>query len=144
MRIPLALAVLLLVPSAAAAQTGRVVEETETLLYLMKLYDAESGGFKADAAAKPGLRATSAAVRAMKYLGHPFDGKGKEKPAEFVMKCYDPQTGAFADAPGGKPAAIRECLLAVMPAVPYCVDLIGGPFLTTHESVVKAFRPKSS
>ena len=44
----------------------------------------------------------------------------------------------------GKPAAIRECLLAVMPAVPYCVDLIGGPYLTTHESVVKAFRPKSS
>ena len=44
----------------------------------------------------------------------------------------------------GKPAAIRECLLAVMPAVPYCVDLIGGPYLTTHEAVVKAFRPKSS
>jgi molybdopterin adenylyltransferase len=44
----------------------------------------------------------------------------------------------------GKPAAIRECLLAVMPAVPYCVDLIGGPYLTTHENLVKAFRPKSS
>lgn len=44
----------------------------------------------------------------------------------------------------GKPAAIRECLVAVMPAVPYCVDLIGGPYLTTHENVVKAFRPKSS
>jgi molybdopterin adenylyltransferase len=44
----------------------------------------------------------------------------------------------------GKPTAIRECLLAVMPAVPYCVDLIGGPHLTTHEHVVKAFRPKSS
>ncbi|MBX9578748.1 MAG: molybdopterin adenylyltransferase [Gemmataceae bacterium] len=44
----------------------------------------------------------------------------------------------------GKPAAIRECLLAVMPAVPYCVDLIGGPFLTTHEAVVRAFRPKPS
>jgi molybdopterin adenylyltransferase len=43
----------------------------------------------------------------------------------------------------GKPAAIRECLLAVMPAVPYCVDLIGGPYLTTHENVVKAFRPKA-
>jgi molybdopterin adenylyltransferase len=43
----------------------------------------------------------------------------------------------------GKPAAIRECLLAVMPAVPYCVDLIGGPSITTHENVVKAFRPKS-
>jgi len=44
----------------------------------------------------------------------------------------------------GKPAAIRECLLAVLPAVPYCVDLIGGPYLTTHEHVVKAFRPKNS
>lgn len=43
----------------------------------------------------------------------------------------------------GKPAAIRECLMAVMPAVPYCVDLIDGPYLTTNESVVKAFRPKS-
>jgi molybdopterin adenylyltransferase len=42
----------------------------------------------------------------------------------------------------GKPAAIRECLLAVFPAVPYCVDLIGGPYLTTNDAVVKAFRPK--
>ncbi len=44
----------------------------------------------------------------------------------------------------GKPSAIRECLLAVLPAVPYCVDLIGGPYLTTNETVVKAFRPKSA
>jgi molybdopterin adenylyltransferase len=43
----------------------------------------------------------------------------------------------------GKPTAIRECLLAVMPAVPYCIDLIGGPYLTTNEAVVKAFRPKA-
>ena len=42
----------------------------------------------------------------------------------------------------GKPAAIRECLLAVFPAVPYCIDLLEGPKLTTHEDVVKAFRPK--
>lgn len=42
----------------------------------------------------------------------------------------------------GKPAAIAECLEAVFPAVPYCIDLIGGPFLTTDETVVKAFRPK--
>jgi molybdopterin adenylyltransferase len=41
----------------------------------------------------------------------------------------------------GKPAAIRECLLAVMPAIPYCVDLIGGPRLETNDAVVKAFRP---
>jgi len=42
----------------------------------------------------------------------------------------------------GKPAAIRDCLIAVMPAIPYCIDLIDGPRLETNESVVKAFRPK--
>lgn len=42
----------------------------------------------------------------------------------------------------GKPKSIRECLDAVMPAIPYCLDLIGGPFLTTDESKVKVFRPK--
>lgn len=44
----------------------------------------------------------------------------------------------------GKPKAIAQCLDAVMPAVPYCLDLIGGPYLTTHEEHVKAFRPPSS
>jgi len=43
----------------------------------------------------------------------------------------------------GKPAAIRECLIAVMPAIPYCLDLVHGPFLTTNDGVVVAFRPKS-
>ena len=42
----------------------------------------------------------------------------------------------------GKPSAIRDCLLAVFPAIPYCIDLLEGPYLTTHEAVVKAFRPK--
>jgi molybdopterin adenylyltransferase len=42
----------------------------------------------------------------------------------------------------GKPSAIRECLLAVFPAIPYCIDLLEGPYLTTNEAVVKAFRPK--
>ena len=41
----------------------------------------------------------------------------------------------------GKPAAIRECLMAVFPAVPYCIDLIGGPRLDTDSKVVVAFRP---
>ena len=43
----------------------------------------------------------------------------------------------------GKPKSIRECLDAVFPAVPYCIDLIEGPYLETHESVIKAFRPKA-
>jgi len=41
----------------------------------------------------------------------------------------------------GKPAAIRLCLEAVFPAIPYCIDLIGGPRLETREEVIKAFRP---
>lgn len=44
----------------------------------------------------------------------------------------------------GKPAAIRECLLAVFAAVPYCIDLVGGPYLTTDAAVVEAFRPKGA
>lgn len=42
----------------------------------------------------------------------------------------------------GKPKSIRECLDAVFPAVPYCIDLIHGPYLECNETVIKAFRPK--
>ncbi len=43
----------------------------------------------------------------------------------------------------GKPSAIGTCLDAVFPAVPYCVDLIGGPRLETDPAKCAAFRPKS-
>jgi molybdopterin adenylyltransferase len=44
----------------------------------------------------------------------------------------------------GKPSAIRTCLDAVFPAIPYCIDLIGGARLETNPDVCKAFRPKGS
>jgi molybdopterin adenylyltransferase len=56
----------------------------------------------------------------------------------------------------GQPKAIRETLEGVkapdgkvvvhgiFSAVPYCIDLIGGPYIETHEAVCKAFRPKSA
>lgn len=56
----------------------------------------------------------------------------------------------------GQPKAIRETLeglrdkdgtvvvAGVFAAIPYCIDLIGGPYIETHESVVSAFRPKSA
>ena len=56
----------------------------------------------------------------------------------------------------GQPKAIRETLeglkdaagasieTGIFAAVPYCVDLIGGPYLETNDAVVKAFRPKSA
>lgn len=43
----------------------------------------------------------------------------------------------------GRPKAIRENLETVFPAIPYCIDLIGGPRLETNEGAMKAFRPKS-
>lgn len=43
----------------------------------------------------------------------------------------------------GRPKAIRENLAAVFPAIPYCIDLIGGPRLETNEAAMKAFRPKA-
>jgi len=56
----------------------------------------------------------------------------------------------------GQPKSIRETLeglkdkdgkqlvAGIFAAVPYCIDLIGGPYIQTHEEVVKAFRPKSA
>ncbi len=50
----------------------------------------------------------------------------------------------------GQPKSIRETLQGlpevpgIFAAVPYCIDLIGGPYIETHETVVKAFRPKSA
>lgn len=56
----------------------------------------------------------------------------------------------------GQPKSIRETLEGVkaadgtpvvhgiFAAIPYCIDLIGGPYVETHEAVVKAFRPKSA
>jgi molybdopterin adenylyltransferase len=56
----------------------------------------------------------------------------------------------------GQPKSIRETLegfkdesgkpLAhgIFAAIPYCIDLLGGPYIDTHEAVVKAFRPKSA
>ena len=42
----------------------------------------------------------------------------------------------------GQPKAIGECLDAVFPAIPYCIDLLGGPFIETNPDRIVAFRPK--
>ena len=42
----------------------------------------------------------------------------------------------------GKPSAIRTCLDAVFPAIPYCIDLIGGDRVDTDPAVCVAFRPE--
>jgi molybdopterin adenylyltransferase len=42
----------------------------------------------------------------------------------------------------GKPKAIKQCLDAVFPAIPYCIDLLEGPFIECNEEIMPAFRPK--
>ncbi len=41
----------------------------------------------------------------------------------------------------GKPKSIRQCLDAIFPAIPYCLDLLDGPYLECNELFIKAFRP---
>ncbi|MDD5359845.1 MAG: molybdopterin adenylyltransferase [Sulfurovaceae bacterium] len=43
----------------------------------------------------------------------------------------------------GKPKSIRECLEAVFPAIPYCLDLIGAKYIEANEENIKIFRPKA-
>ncbi len=43
----------------------------------------------------------------------------------------------------GKPKSIKECLDAVFPAIPYCIDLLNGPYITANEAVIQVFRPKA-
>ncbi|MCW5911280.1 MAG: molybdopterin adenylyltransferase [Cyclobacteriaceae bacterium] len=42
----------------------------------------------------------------------------------------------------GKPKAIRQCLDAVFPAIPYCIDLLNGPYIACRPGVIKVFRPQ--
>lgn len=44
----------------------------------------------------------------------------------------------------GQPKAIRECLSAIMPAIPHCITLIGGPTLDTRPDVLPSYRPKTT
>lgn len=100
----LSFALVLLLPALASAQPT-AEQKKETVKWVTNL-QAPDGGFyvappsNTDARPVPSLRAVNGAVRALKYLGAELPNK--EKHAAFVLKCYDPKTGAFAE-PGGKP-----------------------------------------
>lgn len=73
----------------------------QTIAYVEKLQDS-SGGFRpAAGSTKPTLRATSAAVRTLHYLG--ATTPNKEACVKFVESCFDADSGGFTDVPGGKP-----------------------------------------
>jgi prenyltransferase beta subunit len=105
-------------PGLAEAPDGKA-----TIAYLRKLQTKE-GGFVADAGkTNPSLRATSSALRALKYFG----GEAPDRAAagRFVESCFDKETGGFADAPGGKPDVPTTAVGAMalvelhLPTAPY-------------------------
>ena len=55
-----------------------------------------------------------------------------------------PKGGSLIVNLPGSPKAIGECLDAVFAAIPYCIDLIGGPFIETDPARIEAFRPKKT
>jgi hypothetical protein len=117
-----------LLPAVSFGQTPEMLQEVERKLAKLKTAkwvlerEAPDGGFflapadpKDKNAPGPMLRATNGAVRALKYLDFPLLKSEKAKHAKFVLSCYDPKTGAFAE-PGGKPdVAITS--IGVMAAV---------------------------
>jgi prenyltransferase beta subunit len=87
---------------AVAPVFGQTAEQKKaTISYLQKLQNRD-GGFRPNAGVESSsLRATSSALRAMKYFGGEVPDRAAA--AEFVKKCHDKASGGFADTPGGKP-----------------------------------------
>ena len=94
---------------------GQTPEEKQQTVAILQTLQADDGGFRSSftsdprsAQAKSSLRATTSALRALKYFG----GTPKEKKTctEFVHSCFDKAMGAFADHPGGKPDAITTAI----------------------------------
>jgi hypothetical protein len=101
----LSFALVLLLPSLAHAQPT-AAQKKETAKWVLAC-EAPGGGFcaaprdpRSDAVPKASLRATNAGVKALKYLG--AEVPNKKQHAAFVLTCFDPKTGGFAE-PGGKP-----------------------------------------
>lgn len=120
------LVAVLFVPSTAVGQTAD--EKKATIKFLTGLQQPD-GGFisapvdpKSDAKPRSSLRATSAAVRAIKYLGGELQDKALT--VKFVQSCYDPTSGAFADLPKGKPDLTNTAvgMMAAMELYPDTFD----------------------
>ena len=72
-----------------------------------------------------------------------------------VLREIEGHTALIINLPG-QPKSIKETLEGlkdaegkfivpgIFAAVPYCIDLIGGPYIETDEAIIKAFRPKSA
>jgi prenyltransferase beta subunit len=109
-RIAVAGLCLLIALTPARAQTPD--QKKATIVYLQSLQAKEGGflpaGTKPNGETKPSLRATSAAVRALKYFGG--EPKDKATASQFVKDCFEKASGGFSDVPKGKPDVISTAI----------------------------------
>ena len=117
------LGVLVLAPCVQAQPTREQVRHT--VGYTAKLKREDGGFAPAAGIEKSSLRATSSALRALRYFGFELGLEDKAKCEKFVASCFDKASGGFADVPGGKPDVTTTAvgLMAVvelkMPREPY-------------------------
>jgi hypothetical protein len=94
-------------------------EKAATLRYIESLRDPATGVYTVTADGRPNLRAVNGACKATELLGSTVAGVDKLR--AFVLRCYDPDTGGFAEEPGGKqtvPATAVGVITAVEVGVP--------------------------
>ncbi len=94
---------------------AQTAEEKQSTVSALQGLQQPDGGFRPtfagaskDSLAKSSLRATTSALRALKYFGG--QAKDKESCAGFVNRCFDKATGGFADKPGGSPDATTTAI----------------------------------
>src|SRR5262245_57757373 len=110
MRFTFVLALCLPIPIAAQSAD----DKKATIQFLVGLQQPD-GGFEAEPGnpkPKSSLRATSGAIRAIKYLGGEVPNIDKVR--AFVTVCYDEGSGTFADTPGGKKTAVAYTAVGMM------------------------------
>jgi prenyltransferase beta subunit len=93
----------------APARGQTADEKKATISYVQSLQSDEGGFFPMkDGQVKPSLRATSAALRALKYMGG--EAKDRKAAAKFTYLCFDKNSGGFTDAPGGQPDVLTTAV----------------------------------
>jgi hypothetical protein len=112
---------LILVPGLVSAQSAD--QKKETIAYLQRLQVKDSGFRPSSSTARPSLGASNGALRALKYFGGDMDER--DACVRFVKSCFDPDSGGFADEPGGKvnvhttSVGIMAVVELKMPTAPY-------------------------
>ncbi len=130
---------LLIVCTPSRAQSSE--EKKATVAWLRKLQTSDGGFQPAPGKAPAGLRATTSALRALKYFGG--EAPDRAACAAFVQSCFDKETGGFADRPGGKPdvattaVGIMGVVELKLPTEPYEAGVLGflGSRARTFEEI---------